>query len=242
MTLADQKFFFKILDLANLRRGNRYNPFAYIRDDKDVTKLASAIITGTKGLGKQADDEFAMAEATLYSALIGIIDSEAPEDERNMNTLVEGLRYMEPDKYEDGDKAKSAVDLLFDEKEADNPDSIFVRRYREYENMAGNTAKEIIKSCTERLAQFDNSEAYDFFSDDELSLNSLTIPKTALFVNSGTSDTALNFIASLMYAQLYNTLWNEASGDTKVNISNMPAVQHEISAKWRALLYQNQKN
>ena len=113
---------------------------------------------------------------------------------------------MEPEEYEDGSKTKNAVDLFFDREEAANPDAIFVRQYREFEKMAGNMANDIITSCTKRLTLFDNSESYDFFSDDELMLNDLTASKTALFVNSGTSGAPYNFIASLMYMQLHDML------------------------------------
>jgi type IV secretion system protein VirD4 len=205
-TLSNYQFVLKLLDLANIRVSSRYNPFAYIGEEKDVAKLANALITGTIGFGEPGDIAFISAETMLFTALINLIHNDAPDYERNFNTLVRALKYMDSEKYDEGFDYKDAVDILFDEREAVDPNLFSVRQYRLFQEMTGTEAKDVILSCVERLAPFDTGEAYDFLSCDELRLNTIAAPKTAFFINIGKEETPYNLFASLMYSQLFDVL------------------------------------
>jgi len=201
----------KVLNTIDFKKSMKYNPFAYIRNEKDILKLVTALIANTKGEGKSGDDFWEKAEVLLYTALIGYIFYEAPEEEQNMNTLVEMINAMEV--REDDETFKNPVDLMFDALEEKNPEHFAVRQYKKYKLAAGKTAKSILISCGARLAPFDIKELRELMSYDELELDKVGDRKTALFVIISDTDDSFNFIAALMYSQLFNLLCDKADNE-----------------------------
>ncbi len=201
----------KVLNTIDFKKSMKYNPFAYIRNEKDILKLVTALIANTKGEGKSGEDFWEKAEILLYTALIGYIYYEAPEEEQNMNTLVEMINAMEV--REDDETFKNPVDLMFDALEEKNPEHFAVRQYKKYKLAAGKTAKSILISCGARLAPFDIKELRELMSYDELELDKVGDRKTALFVIISDTDDSFNFIAALMYSQLFNLLCDKADNE-----------------------------
>ena len=198
-----------MLNTINFAKSMHYNPLAYIRSEKDILKLVNTIIANTKGDGNQSGEDFwVKAERLYYSALIGYIWYEAPEEEKNLNTLIEMINASEA-KEEDED-FKNPIDLLFDTLEKTDPDHFAVRQYRKYKLAAGKTAKSILISCGARLAPFDIKELRDLTEYDELELDMLGDKKTALFVIISDTDDTFNFIVAIMYTQLFNLLCDKA--------------------------------
>jgi len=199
----------KVLNTINFAKSMHYNPLAYIRSEKDILKLVNTIIANTKGDGNQGGEDFwVKAERLYYSALIGYIWYEAPEEEKNLNTLIEMINASEA-KEEDED-FKNPIDLLFDTLEKTDPEHFAVRQYRKYKLAAGKTAKSILISCGARLAPFDIKELRDLTEYDELELDTLGDKKTALFVIISDTDDTFNFIVAIMYTQLFNLLCDKA--------------------------------
>ena len=199
----------KVLNTINFAKSMHYNPLAYIRSEKDILKLVNTIIANTKGEGNQGGEDFwVKAERLYYSALIGYIWYEAPEEEKNLNTLIEMINASEA-KEEDED-FKNPIDLLFDTLEKSDPEHFAVRQYRKYKLAAGKTAKSILISCGARLAPFDIKELRDLTEYDELELDTLGDKKTALFVIISDTDDTFNFIVAIMYTQLFNLLCDKA--------------------------------
>ena len=198
----------KVLNTINFRKSMHYNPFAYIRAEKDILKLVTTLMTNTKGEGKAGDDFWAKAEALLYQALIGYIYYEAPKEEQNFATLIEFLNSMET--REDDEDFQNPVDLMFEELAQREPDHFAVRQYAKYKLAAGKTAKSILISCGARLAPFDIGELRDLTSYDELELDTLGDRKTALFIIISDTDDTFNFIVSMCYTQLFNLLCDKA--------------------------------
>ena len=207
--LAKAKYQIKVLNLINFKKSMHYNPFMYIHSEKDILKLVNTIIANTKGEGdKSGEDFWVKAEKLYYQALIGYIWYEAPEDEMNFSTLLEMINASEA--REDDENFKNAVDLMFDELAQREPDHFAVRQYAKYKLAAGKTAKSILISCGARLAPFDIGELRDLMSYDELELDLLGDRKTALFIIIPDTDDTFNFVASIMYTQLFNLLCDRA--------------------------------
>ena len=199
----------KILNTINFKESMKYNPFRYIRCENDILKLVNCIMENTKGEDSKGGEDFwAKAEALYYQALIAYIWYEAPEDEKNLNTLLEMLNASEV--REDDENFKNAVDMMFDRLEKRNPEHFAVRQYKKYKMAAGKTAKSILISCGARMAPFDIKEVRDMMMDDELELDKLGDRKTALFCIVSDTDTTFNFIASMVYTQMFNTLCDKA--------------------------------
>ena len=199
----------KVLNTINFAKSMHYNPFAYIRSEKDILKLVNTIIVNTKGEGQQAGEDFwVKAEKLYYTALIAYIWYEAPEEEQNFSMLIDLIDASEA--REDDENFKNAVDLLFEELEQKNPNHFAVRQYKKYKLAAGKTAKSILISCGARLAPFDIKELRDLTSYDELELDTLGEKKTALFVIISDTDATFNFLVSIMYTQLFNLLCDKA--------------------------------
>lgn len=182
--------------------------FAYIHDEKGILKLVTTLIANTKGEGKSGDEFWEKSEKLLYSALIGYIHYEAPEEEQNFSTLLEMLNSMEV--REDDEEFKNAVDLMFDELEEKDPDHFAVRQYKKYKLAAGKTAKSILVSCGARLAPFDIKELREITAYDELELDTLGDQKTALFLIMSDTDATFNFLISMVYTQMFNLLCEKA--------------------------------
>jgi len=198
----------KIFNTINFSKSMHYNPFAYLHSEKDILKLVTTLIANTKGESKGGDDFWLKAETLLYTALIGYIHYEAPEEEQNFSTLLEMINAMEV--REDDEEFKNPVDMMFDELAEQNPDHFAVRQYAKYKLAAGKTAKSILISCGARLAPFDIKELRDLTAYDELELDTLGEKKTALFVIISDTDATFNFIVSIMYSQLFNLLCDKA--------------------------------
>ena len=204
----------KSLNTINFSKSMHYNPFAYIRSERDILKLVNTIIANTKGEGEKSNEDFwVKAERLYYCALIGLIWYEAPEEEQNFSTLLELINASET--REDDENFKNAVDLLFEELEQEEPDHFAVRQYKKYKLAAGKTAKSILISCGARLAPFDIKDLRDLMAYDEMDLESIGTRKTALFVIISDTDDTFNFVVSILYTQLFNLLCDLA--DDKYN-------------------------
>ncbi|MPL90679.1 hypothetical protein SDC9_36734 [bioreactor metagenome] len=202
----------KSLNTINFAKSLHYNPFAYIHSEKDILKLVNTIIVNTKGEGdKSGEDFWVKAEKLYYTALIGYIWYEAPDNEKNFTTLLEMINASEA--REDDETFKNPVDKMFDELEADEPEHFAVKQYRKYKLAAGKTAKSILISCGARLAPFDIAELRELMSYDELELDTLGERKTALFVIISDTDDTFNFVAAIMYSQLFNLLCDKADNE-----------------------------
>ena len=199
----------KIMNTINFKKSHHYNPFSYIHSEKDILKLVNCLIVNTKGEGgKSGDDFWLKAEMLLYTALIGYIHYEAPEEEQNFSTLLEMINAMEV--REDDEEFKNPVDLMFDALESEKPNHFAVRQYKKYKLAAGKTAKSILISCGARLAVFDIAELREVTSYDELELDTLGDRKTALFLIMSDTDDSFNFLISMCYTQLFNLLCEKA--------------------------------
>ena len=203
------EYVIKTLNTINFRKSMRYNPFHYIRSEKDILKLVNTIMVNTKGEGEKSSEDFwTKAERLLYCALIGYIWYEAPEEEQNFSTLLEFINASET--REEDETFKNAVDLLFEELEDEEPEHFAVRQYKRFKLAAGKTAKSILISCGARLAPFDIAEIRDLMSYDEMELDTIGDRKTALFVIISDTDDTFNFIVAMMYTQLFNLLCDKA--------------------------------
>ena len=210
--LAKNGYVIKSLNTINFKKSMRYNPFAYIRSEKDILKLVNTIIVNTKGDGdKSGEDFWVKAEKLLYTAYIGYIWYEGMEHEKNFTTLLEMINASEA--REDDESFKNPVDLMFEELEQKNPDHFAVKQYKKYKLAAGKTAKSILISCGARLAPFDIAELRELMSYDEMELDTLGERKTALFVIISDTDDTFNFVVAIMYSQLFNLLCDKADDE-----------------------------
>ena len=198
----------KIFNSINFKKSHHYNPFAYLHSEKDILKLVTTLIANTKGDGKSGDDFWQKAETLLYTALIGYIHYEAPEEEQNFATLIEFINAMEV--REDDETFENNVDLAFKELASREPNHFAVRQYKKYKLAAGKTAKSINISCGARLAPFDIQELREITMYDELELDTLGDRKTALFLIMSDTDSTFNFLISMIYSQLFNLLCEKA--------------------------------
>lgn len=199
----------KVLNTINFAKSMHYNPFHYIRSEKDILKLVNTIMVNTKGEGEKSSEDFwTKAERLLYCALIGYIYYEAPEEEQNFSTLLEFINASET--REEDEEFKNAVDLIFEELERDEPNHFAVRQYKKYKLAAGKTAKSILISCGARLAPFDIAELRELMSYDEMELDMIGDQRTALFIVISDTDDTFNFVVAMMYSQLFNLLCDRA--------------------------------
>ncbi len=210
--LVDGGYKIKVLNTINFKKSMHYNPFHYIRSEKDILKLVNTIIANTKGEGEKSTEDFwVKAERLLYCALIGYIYYEAPEEEQNFSTLLEFINASET--REDDEEFKNAVDELFEDLEKENPEHFAVRQYKKFKLSAGKTAKSILISCGARLAPFDIQELRDLMAYDELELDQLGEEQTAMFVIISDTDDTFNFVVAIMYSQLFNLLCDKADDE-----------------------------
>ena len=202
----------KVLNTINFKKSMRYNPFAYLRSEKDILKLVNTIIANTKGDGEKSGEDFwVKAEKLYYTALIGYIWYEAPEDEKNFTTLLEMINASEA--REDDEDFQNPVDLMFERLEEKDPEHFAVKQYRKYKLAAGKTAKSILISCGARLAPFDIKELRELMETDEMQLDTIGDRKTALFVIISDTDDTFNFVVSILYTQLFNLLCDKADDE-----------------------------
>ena len=207
--LEDNGYEIRILNTINFKKSMKYNPFAYLRSEKDILKLVQTIIANTKGEGEKSGEDFwVKAEKLYYTALIGYIFYEAPREEKNFATLLDMIDASEV--REDDETYMNPIDRLFEALEKREPTHFAVKQYKKYKLAAGKTAKSILISCGARLAPFDIRELRDLMSEDELELDTLGDRKTALFVIISDTDDTFNFVVSIMYSQLFNLLCDKA--------------------------------
>ena len=199
----------KVLNTINFKKSMRYNPFAYLRSEKDILKLVQTIIANTKGEGEKSSEDFwVKAERLYYTALIGYLYYEAPEEEQNFETLLAFIDASEV--REEDENFKNAVDYIFDALEKEKPNHFAVKQYRKYKLAAGKTAKSILISCGARLAPFDIEELKNLMEYDEMGLDTIGDKKTALFIIISDTDDTFNFVVAMMYTQLFNLLCDKA--------------------------------
>lgn len=199
----------KILNTIDFGCSMHYNPFHYLHSETDILSLVTVIMENTQSKeGKGGDDFWSKAEALLYQALIAYIYYEAPEEEKNMTTLLDMLNACEC--REDDENFKSAVDLLFEQLEQRDANHFAVRQYKKFKMAAGKTLKSILISCGARLAPFDIQAVREMMEYDELELEKLGEEKIALFAVVSDSDPTFNFISAMMYSQMFNVLCNRA--------------------------------
>ncbi|HGH8839106.1 TPA: VirD4-like conjugal transfer protein, CD1115 family [Streptococcus pyogenes] len=207
--LYENGYDIKILNTINFKKSMKYNPFAYLRSEKDILKLVQTIIANTKGDGEKAGEDFwVKAEKLYYTALIGYIYYEAPEEEKNFKTLLDMIDASEV--REDDETYMNPIDRLFEALEKKDPSHFAVKQYKKYKLAAGKTAKSILISCGARLAPFDIRGLRELMSEDELELDKIGDRKTALFVIISDTDDTFNFVVSIMYSQLFNLLCDKA--------------------------------
>ena len=207
--VVHEPYVIKVLNTINFSKSLHYNPFAYIRSEKDILKLVTTIIVNTKGEGEKASEDFwVKAEKLLYTALIAFIWYEGKEEEKNLNTLLDLLN--ESETREEDETYQNPVDMLFEELEAKEPQHFAVRQYKKYKMAAGKTAKSILISCGARLAPFDIAELRGIMSYDEMELDKIGDRKTALFLIMSDTDTTFNFVIAMLQSQLFNLLCDKA--------------------------------
>ena len=207
--LQRNKYRIKVLNTINFKKSMHYNPFAYLRSEKDILKLVNTIIANTKGDGEKSGEDFwVKAERLFYCALIGYIWYEAPEEGKNFTTLLEMINASEA--REDDEEFQSPVDLMFERLEEKDPEHFAVKQYKKYKLAAGKTAKSILISCGARLAPFDIKELRELMETDDMELDTIGDRKTALFVIISDTDDTFNFVVSILYTQLFNLLCDKA--------------------------------
>ena len=210
--VVHESYVIKVLNTINFSKSLHYNPFAYIRSEKDILKLVTTIIVNTKGEGEKASEDFwVKAEKLLYTALIAFIWYEGDEEEKNLNTLLDLLN--ESETREEDETYQNPVDMMFQELEERDPQHFAVRQYKKYKMAAGKTAKSILISCGARLAPFDIAELREIMSYDEMELDKIGDRKTALFLIMSDTDTTFNFVIAMLQSQLFNLLCDKADDE-----------------------------
>ena len=211
MALYKNGYKIKVFNTINFAKSQHYNPFQYIRSEKDILKMVNVLMMNTKGEGKSSDPFWDKAETMLYTALIGYIHYEAPKEEQNFKMLLEMINAMEV--REDDEDYKNAIDLIFEDLEKEKPDHFAVRQYKKYKLAAGKTAKSILVSCGARLSPFDIAELREITAYDDLELDTLGDEKTALFLIMSDTESTFSFLISMIYSQLFNLLCEKADDE-----------------------------
>ena len=222
--LQRQGYKVRVFNSIDFSRSMHYNPLAYIKTESDVLKFVTALIANTKGDGKEGDEFWTKAETLLYCALVSYIVFEGPEEERNLNTLVEMINSMEV--REDDETFKNAVDYMFDGLEKRNPQHFAVRQYKKYKLASGKTAKSILISCGARLAPFDIPQLREVMAYDELELDRIGDRKTAAFFIISDTTQTYNFLVALAFSQMFNLLCERADN---VHGGRLP---HHVRVLW----------
>ena len=214
----------KVFNSIDFSKSMHYNPLSYIRNEADILKFVNALITNTKGEGKEGDPFWTKAETLLYCALIAYIIFEGPAEDRNMNTLVDMISGMEV--KEDDDDFMNAVDYMFKGLEKRKPDCFAVKQYKKYKLSSGKTAKSILISCGARLAPFDIPQLREIMSYDEMELDRMGDRKTAAFFVISDTDSTYNFLVALAFSQMFNLLCERADN---VHGGRLP---HHVRVLW----------
>ena len=204
--LKEQGYDVRVLNLVNLEQSDGYNPFRYLRDEKDVLKLVNNLIQSTTPKGSHESDPFwTKAETALLQAIILMLFQEAPEYEQNFSMVMRVLEYAEVREEDEGHV--SPLDLLFESIERRKPDSVAVRQYKVFKLAAGKTAKSILVSTAVRLAPFNLPQIQALTEHDDMDLYTLGEKKIALYAVIPDNDNTFNFLVSLLYAQAFQALY-----------------------------------
>ena len=222
--LQQRGYKIKVFNSIDFSKSMHYNPLAYIKNEADILKFVNALISNTKGEGKEGDPFWTKAETLLYCALLGYIIFEGSEEERNMNTLVDMISGMEV--KEDDEDFLNAVDYMFKGLEQRKPDCFAVKQYKKYKLASGKTAKSILISCGSRLASFDIPQLREVMSYDELELDRIGERKTAVFFTISDTTPTYNFIVALAFSQMFNLLCERADN---VHGGRLP---HHVRVLW----------
>ena len=214
----------KVFNSIDFSKSMHYNPLAYIKNEYDILKFVNALISNTKGEGKEGDPFWTKAETLLYCALLGYIIFEGAEEDRNMNTLVDMISGMEV--KEDDEDFMNAVDYMFAGLEKRKPDCFAVKQYKKYKLSSGKTAKSILISCGARLAPFDIPQLREIMSYDELELDRMGDRRTATFFCISDTDSTYNFLVALAFSQMFNLLCERADN---VHGGRLP---HHVRVLW----------
>ena len=214
----------KVFNSIDFSKSMHYNPLAYIKTESDILKFVNALISNTKGEGKEGDPFWTKAETLLYCALLGYIIFEGAEEDRNMNTLVDMISGMEV--KEDDEDFMNAVDYMFAGLEKRKPDCFAVKQYKKYKLSSGKTAKSILISCGARLAPFDISQLREIMSYDEMELDRMGDRRTATFFCISDTDSTYNFLVALAFSQMFNLLCERADN---VHGGRLP---HHVRVLW----------
>ena len=207
--LKEQGYDVRVLNLVNLEQSDGYNPFRYLRDEKDVLKLVNNLIQSTTPKGSHESDPFwTKAETALLQAIILMLFQEAPEYEQNFSMVMRVLEYAEVREEDEGHV--SPLDLLFESIERRKPDSVAVRQYKVFKLAAGKTAKSILVSTAVRLAPFNLPQIQALTEHDDMDLYTLGEKKVALYAVIPDNDNTFNFLVSLLYAQAFQALYYSA--------------------------------
>ena len=207
--LKEQGYDVRVLNLVNLEQSDGYNPFRYLRDEKDVLKLVNNLIQSTTPKGSHESDPFwTKAETALLQAIILMLFQEAPEYEQNFSMVMRVLEYAEVREEDEGHA--SPLDLLFESIERRKPDSVAVRQYKVFKLAAGKTAKSILVSTAVRLAPFNLPQIQALTDHDDMDLYTLGEKKVALYAVIPDNDNTFNFLVSLLYAQAFQALYYSA--------------------------------
>ena len=209
--LVYEPYRIKVLNTINFKKSMKYNPFAYLHDEKDILKLVNTLIANTKGSGEKSGEDFWVKAERLYCALIGYIHYEAPDAERNFTTLLEMINASEA--REDDSEFQSPVDLMFERLEEKDPEHFAVKQYKKFLLSAGKTRSSILISCGARLAPFDIKELRELMESDELELDTLGDRKTALFIITSDTDPTFDFVTAMIVSQLFNLLCTKADDE-----------------------------
>ena len=222
--LQQRGYKIKVFNSIDFSKSMHYNPLAYIKNEADILKFVNALISNTKGEGKEGDPFWTKAEILLYCALLGYIIFEGSEEERNMNTLVDMISGMEV--KEDDEDFLNAVDYMFKGLEQRKPDCFAVKQYKKYKLASGKTAKSILISCGSRLAPFDIPQLREIMSYDELELDRMGDRRTATFFCISDTDSTYNFLVALAFSQMFNLLCERADN---VHGGRLP---HHVRVLW----------
>ena len=222
--LQNRGYKIKVFNSIDFSKSMHYNPLSYIRNEADILKFVNALISNTKGEGKEGDPFWQKSETLLYCALIAYIIFEGPEEDRNMNTLVDMISGMEV--KEDDDEFMNAVDYMFKGLEKRKPDCFAVKQYKKYKLASGKTANSILISCGARLAPFDIPQLREIMSYDELELDRMGDRRTATFFCISDTDSTYNFLVALAFSQMFNLLCERADN---VHGGRLP---HHVRVLW----------
>ena len=229
--LKSKGYDIRVLNLVNLEQSDEYNPFRYLRDEKDALKLVNNLIQATTPKGSHESDPFwTKAETALLQAIILMLFQEAPEYEQNFSMVMRVLEYAEV--REEDDEYLSPLDLLFQAIERENPESVALRQYKVFKQSAGKTAKSILVSAAVRLAPFNLPQIRAITDHDDMDLYTLGEKKCALYAVIPDNDNTFNFLVSLLYSQAFQTLYYSAD---QIHHGALPRHVHFVLDEFAAM-------